>query len=280
MRANRTNYHSHCSFCDGKAPMEEFVEAAVRQGFTAYGISSHAPLPFSTSWTLSRSEVPAYLAEFKRLKEKYKGEIDLYAGMEIDYLNPVQHPAIGYFQHLPLDYRIGSVHLIYTPEGEIIDTDTSPENFRKFWKEQFQGDLKRMLETYFEASMRLVEAGGFDFVGHANKIFYNAEQSCPGITEEDWYKRKLSDFFVFVAEKGLMVEINTKAYSRKGCFFPNIRDWEILRELQIPIVVNSDAHRPELVNAGRPQALQQLKEKGFKTVRELRAGKWQEVAIA
>lgn len=277
--ANRTNYHSHCSFCDGKAPMEEFVEAAVRQGFTAYGISSHAPLPFSASWTLRRSEVPAYLAEFKRLKEKYKGEIDLYAGMEIDYLNPVQHPAIGYFQHLPLDYRIGSVHLIYTPEGEIIDTDTSPENFRKLWKEQFQGDLKRMLATYFEASMRLVEAGGFDFVGHANKIFYNAEQSCPGITEEDWYKRKISDFFTFVAEKGLMVEINTKAYSRKGCFFPNIRDWEILRELQIPIVVNSDAHRPELVNAGRPQALQQLKEKGFKTVRELQEGKWQEVAI-
>lgn len=277
--ANRTNYHSHCSFCDGKAPMEEFVEAAVRQGFTVYGISSHAPLPFSASWTLSRSEVPAYLAEFKRLKEKYKGEIDLYAGMEIDYLNPVQHPAIGYFQHLPLDYRIGSVHLIYTPEGEIIDTDTSPENFRKLWKEQFQGDLKRMLATYFEASMRLVEAGGFDFVGHANKIFYNAEQSCPGITEEDWYKRKISDFFTFVAEKGLMVEINTKAYSRKGCFFPNIRDWEILRELQIPIVVNSDAHRPELVNAGRPQALQQLKEKGFKTVRELQEGKWQEVAI-
>ena len=46
--ANRTNYHSHCSFCDGKAPMEEFIKEAIRQGFSAYGISSHAPLPFAT----------------------------------------------------------------------------------------------------------------------------------------------------------------------------------------------------------------------------------------
>lgn len=61
--------------------------------------------------------------------------------------------------------------------------------------------------------------------------------------------------------------------------FPSIRDWEILQELQIPLVVNSDAHRPELIHAGRAEALQQLKEKGFKTVMELREGKWQEVPI-
>ena len=76
-----------------------------------------------------------------------------------------------------------------------------------------------------------------------------------------------------------MVEINTKAYIQKGCFFPSIRDWKILQELQIPLVVNSDAHRPELIHAGRVEALQQLKEKGFKTVMELREGKWQEVPI-
>lgn len=280
MIANRTNYHSHCSFCDGKASMEEFVEAAVRQGFSAYGISSHAPLPFPAFWTVSREKVPDYLAEIRRLKQKYGGKIELYAGMEIDYLHPEQNPAIGYFQNLPLDYRIGSVHLIYTPEGRIVDTDTSPENFRKIWQEKFQGDLKLLLEGYFEASMRLVEKGGFDFVGHANKIFYNAEQCCPGITEGDWYKGKLNDFFTFVSERELMVEINTKAFEQKACFFPDVRNWKIIRDLRIPVVVNSDAHRPELINAGRAEALQQLKEQGFETVRELHGGKWQEVAIA
>ena len=65
---NRTNYHSHCSFCDGKAPMEEFIKEAIRQGFSAYGISSHAPLPFATAWTLDRNRVNDYLDEIERMK--------------------------------------------------------------------------------------------------------------------------------------------------------------------------------------------------------------------
>ena len=106
---NRTNYHSHCSFCDGKAPMEDFVEEAVRQGFAAYGISSHAPFPFPARWTLEAERMAAYLAEIDRLKAAYADRIELYAGLEIDYLNEQSNPASDYFQKLPLDYRIGSV---------------------------------------------------------------------------------------------------------------------------------------------------------------------------
>ena len=32
MTRNLTNYHSHCSLCDGRAPMEDFVREAVRRG--------------------------------------------------------------------------------------------------------------------------------------------------------------------------------------------------------------------------------------------------------
>ena len=53
---NLTNYHSHTSFCDGKAPMESFIEEAIREGFTSYGVSSHAPLPFLTRWTIDNPE--------------------------------------------------------------------------------------------------------------------------------------------------------------------------------------------------------------------------------
>ena len=80
-------YHSHCDFCDGKAPAEDFVKATIEAGFHSYGISSHSPLPFETRWSLSKRNVEAYLMEIKRLREKYAGQIELYGGMEIDYLN-------------------------------------------------------------------------------------------------------------------------------------------------------------------------------------------------
>ena len=127
---NLTNYHSHCLYCDGRANMEDFIRFAISEGFSSYGISSHAPLPFSTAWTMEWDRMDDYLSEFARLKEKYADKIELAIGLEIDYLNEIQNPANSYFQALPLDYRIGSVHLVYTDEEEIIDTDTDPENLR------------------------------------------------------------------------------------------------------------------------------------------------------
>ncbi len=276
---NLTNYHSHCDFCDGKAPLEEFVKSAVAAGFTAYGVSSHAPLPFSTRWTMEREQVPEYLEEIGRLKGKYAGQIELYAGMEIDYLNGESNPASDYFRNLPLDYRIGSVHLVYTPDGEVIDTDTNPENFRQLLHRHFAGDLQRMVGCYFEASMRMLEKGGFDFIGHADKIAYNAEFCRPESMEAGWYKKLRNDLFDLVADKGIIMEINTKAWMKKGCFFPMQAYWPDILERRIPVVVNSDAHLPEAVNAGRPEALRRLKETGFTAVCEFHQGEWKEVPI-
>ncbi len=276
---NLTNYHSHSDFCDGKAPLEVFVKSAIAAGFTAYGVSSHAPLPFPTRWTMKRERVVEYLKEIDRLKNKYAGQIELYAGMEIDYLNEESNPASDYFQHLPLDYRIGSVHLIYTDEGEVIDTDTSFDNFRSLLHQYFAGDLQRMVSRYFEASMRMLEMGGFDFIGHADKIAYNAELCQSGSTESTWYLKMRNDLFDLVAEKGVIMEINTKAWEKKNCFFPMESYWMDILKRQIPVVVNSDVHLPELVNAGRPEALKRLKEIGFTTIREFHQGEWQDVII-
>lgn len=277
---NLTNYHSHCSFCDGKAPVEEFVKSAIAAGFTSYGVSSHAPLPFETRWTIKKELVPAYLEEIALLKRKYQDRIELYAGMEIDYLNDDQNPSTAYFQELPLDYRIGSVHLVYTPEGKVVDTDTNPENFQKIIKEDFQGDLKRLVLAYFAASMRMVELGGFDFVGHADKISYNIALCTPSALEQDWYGKKLVEYFTLIADRGIMMEINTKAFAKKRCFFPGRNHFGLIRELGIPVLVNSDAHLPELVNDSRLYALELLKKAGFKTVRQLQQGKWTDVEIA
>lgn len=276
---NLTNYHSHCSFCDGRAPMEEFVQAAVRAAFTAYGVSSHGPLPFATGWTLDRERVPAYLEELERLKRRYAGRIELYGGMEIDYLDERQNPGNSWFRSLPLDYRIGSVHLIRTDRGEIVDTDTSAENFKRLLEQHFCGDLQRMVGKYYEASVRMVEAGGFDFIGHADKISANAEYCRPGVTDEAWYGKLREELFVRVAEKGIRMEINTKRFPERGLFFPDRRHFPLIRELGIQVVVNSDAHFPDRINAGRPEALKALKEAGFRTVSELHGGEWQQVPV-
>lgn len=276
---NLTNYHSHCSFCDGRAPLEEFVKEAIRQGFYSYGVSSHAPLPFPTQWTMEWGQMEAYLDEFKNLRSKYADEIELYVGLEIDYLNEESNPSVARFTELPLDYRIGSVHLLYDAAGEVVDIDCSPAVFKERVDRHFNGDVLRVVRMYFDRLFRMVELGGFDILGHADKMHYNASCYHPGLLDEPWYEALMKDYFSLVASRGYLVEINTKAYDSLGTFYPNSRYWELMKEYQIKILVNSDAHYPERINAGRMEALRLLQAKGFATVAELHQGSWREVPI-
>lgn len=273
-------YHSHCTFCDGKAPAEEFVKAAIAAGFHSYGVSSHSPLPFETRWSLRKDRLDDYLQEIERLKEKYASEIELYVGLEIDYLNDNWGPAVDYFQRMPLDYRIGSVHLVTNERnGELMDVDGTFEDFKENLETVFQGDLKHLVNAYFDASARMVELGGFDFVAHADKISVNGAFMDRTLVEQDWYNKRLWDYFTLIAEKGVMVEINTKAYSRKGVMFPNVQYFKWLKELNISVLVNSDAHRPPLVNDNRTLAFEWLQEAGIKSTMRLHKGVWEEVSI-
>ena len=276
---NLTNYHSHCSFCDGRAPLEEFVKEAIRQGFYSYGVSSHAPLPFPTRWTMEWEQMEAYFDEFKNLRSKYADEIELYVGLEIDYLNEESNPSVARFTELPLDYRIGSVHLLYDAAGEVVDIDCSPAVFKERVDRHFNGDVLRVVRMYFDRLFRMVELGGFDILGHADKMHYNASCYHPGLLDEPWYEALMKDYFSLVASRGYLVEINTKAYDSLGTFYPNSRYWELMKEYQIKVLVNSDAHYPERINAGRMEALRLLQAKGFATVAELHQGSWREVPI-
>lgn len=274
-------YHSHCTFCDGKAPAEEFVKAAIGAGFHSYGISSHSPLPFETRWSLSKANVEAYLQEIGRLKKLYAGQIELYAGLEIDYLNDDWGPSSDYFRQMPLDYRIGSVHLVTNGEtGEMMDMDGNFDDFRENFREVYRDDLKHLVRDYFRSSARMVELGGFDFVAHLDKISMNGSLVDPSLTGQEWYNGWLREYFQLIAEKGVMVEVNTKAYAKKGLMFPNVKYFKWLKELNIPVMVNSDAHLPQLVNDNRDLAFRWLREAGIKRTMRLHRGAWEEVPLS
>lgn len=276
---NLTNYHSHSLYCDGRANMEDFIRFALSEGFTSYGFSSHAPLPFSTAWTMEWDSMDDYLAEFHRLKAKYAGQIELYIGLEIDYLNEESNPSVVRFRELPLDYRIGSVHLLYDDKGEIVDVDVTADKFRRLVDKHFNGDLVRVVHLYYDRLMRMVELGGFDIVGHADKMHYNASAYHPGLLDESWYDALIQEYFDAIARKGYIVEINTKSYLELGTFYPNERYFPVLLEKGIRVQVNSDSHYPERINNGRLQALMALQAFGYHTVTEMYNNEWKDMPL-
>lgn len=277
---NLTNYHSHTLYCDGRAAMEDFIRFAIDRGFTSYGISSHAPLPFPTHWTMEWDRMEDYLSEFRRMKEKYAGKIELAVGLEIDYLDEENNPAVSRFRELPLDYRIGSVHMLYDAKGEVVDIDVSAEVFRGIVDNCFDGDLDKVVHLYYGSLSLMVESGGFDIVGHADKMHYNAAAYRPGLLDEPWYDELVRNFFKQIAVRNYIVEINTKAFDSLGTFYPNERYFPLLKELGVRVQVNSDAHYPERIDSGRSEALVALKRAGFDTVTEWHGGKWVQMPLS
>ncbi|MDE6343812.1 MAG: histidinol-phosphatase HisJ family protein [Muribaculaceae bacterium] len=251
------NLHSHTQFCDGKARMEEFARAAAEAGFTHYGYSPHSPICIASSCNMAESDVPAYLAEVDRIKQSEWGDkVKFYASMEIDYLGDQWGPAIGYFQDLPLDYRIGSVHFTPNRHGELIDIDGPADDFTKKMHDHFSNDIRYVVEKYFEHEHNMLDAGGFDIIGHFDKIGHNGSHYADGLDHEDWYMDLVDGMIKHIAKSGVIVEINTKANKIHSRFFPDERHWQKLKEAGIPVIVNSDAHHPLLINADRDYPLE------------------------
>ena len=271
---NLTNYHSHCDFCDGHAPMEAFVQEAINKGFRAYGISSHAPFPIPNSCNMRRERMACYLGEFNRLKQIYSSQIELYIGLEIDFLDDTFNPSIDYFRELPLDYRIGSVHYIVTPDGTPIDTDGSPDRFRGYVDTFFDGDVDEAVRRFYRSSFRMIELGGFDFLGHLDKIGLNASLYRPGLDGEPWYKKMVSGYLEEIAARDLLVEVNAKAWGPRGRSFPHCDYFGQMKALGIRVVVNSDTHYPEKINSGREAALRALSQAGYTSVWRLGRDGW------
>lgn len=275
---NLTNYHSHSLYCDGRAGMEDFVRFALSEGFTSYGFSSHAPLPFSTAWTMEWDIMDDYLSEFHRLKEKYAGRIELYIGLEIDYLNEASNPSIARFRELPLDYRIGSVHLLYNDKGEVVDVDVPADTFKTIVDGHFCGDLEHVVRLYYGRLTRMLELGGL--ILWAMPIRCTTMQHA--IARDCWRSLGMMSWLGRISQilpVAAQVEVNTKAYHDLGTFYPNERYFSYLHDLGVRVQVNSDSHYPERISNGRPEALCALRKAGYESVMELHGGEWKEMPI-
>ncbi len=250
-KSRRYNFHSHTQFCDGRDTMRQFARAAVEARFSHYGFSPHSPVPIESPCNMSTDNVKPYLDEVAAIRQEYADtSTRFYASMEIDYLGTDWGPAHPYFQQLPLDYRIGSVHFIPSEEG-FVDIDGRFESFKLKMERYFHNDIRHVVESFYRQSTDMLQAGGFDIIGHFDKIAQNAGMFKDGIENEPWYRLLVNDLIDLIIEKGVIVELNTKAWQAHRRMFPAPEYLPRLISAGVPIVVNSDAHYPELIDASR-----------------------------
>ena len=273
-------YHNHNFFCDGERSIEEYVQEAVKQGFNAVGISSHAPFNFFNKWSISTENLNKYANEIDFFKEKYAKKITVLKSLEIDFA-PGFIRSFDYFKEkYQLDYTIGSIHYVVHPKTkELLFIDGSKKEFDKNLQKIFDGNLRYAIETYFEQTKQMISQEKPDIVGHIDKIVMNSgllPHSYP-----DWYFRQIEVLLDFVGKSNSIVELNLRGVIKNkwSTTFPDEQLLPLCKQKGISFVISADAHRPEEVGLYYNYAVEALINTGIETIMQFVGNRWSTVAL-
>lgn len=217
------SHHSHSGqFCPGHArnSLDEMIQTAISYHMHTFGLSEHMPRHDEdrypeeieaghTMESMFANQVE-YFKEAKRLREKYRSQISLPIGFEIDYCRPEAGELIRrLLSEHPFDFFMGSIHHV---KATPIDWDH--DMYVKVRKTCGGTDEDIFVQYYEEMYVMLQDlkppiVGHFDLIRLKSDDFNVSAKSLPRV----WplVQRNLD----FIASYGGLLEINSAAL-RKG----------------------------------------------------------------
>jgi len=279
----RVNYHMHSDFCDGEGSIEEYIRAGVEGGFAALGFSSHAPIPVENNWTLDEERLGLYLAELERQKRRWKGRIEVYKGLEIDYIPGSQSPKDSKWRGLGLDFAIASVHstchLKQNPDYACVDS--TEDALEWLLDNVYQSSFELLSEAYYTRIAELVRLNGFDVLGHFDVLKKRNGDERYFSENAGWYRRHVATALEAIAASGKIMELNTGAMCRSAqdMFYPSPWILADAAKLGIRIMISSDAHRPRDIDCRFEESIVLCKDVGYNELWALLDGAWTTLSI-
>ena len=263
------NFHTHSHYDDGKLTLEDMVKGALDAGLGAIGFSGHSPLPFENEWSIPSAKYPEYIAEARRLKHQYGHLIQIYLGLEIDYIPGYSDKFHAFIAGASLDYCIGSVHLVMKPGSNNPDDiwfiDGPREGYEQGIQKIFGGDARQAVEAYYNQQCEMVATQQPHIVGHLDKVNMHNRDNGLFDASADWYRAAVVQLLDVIADQGTIVELNTRGvYTGKtDSYFPQTFILKQCFERNIPIMVNSDAHHPEQLDKHFEEGVKLLRQVGY-----------------
>lgn len=156
----------------------------------------------------------AYVVEATRLQTAYAPDIEIFIGLEIDWIRPSSMPWIhDLFERRRFDLFIGSVHHIH---GIPIDYDR--EMYVKA-RGRSGGTDKQLFEDYFDLQFEMLRALKPPVVGHFDLIRLRSDDPNADCVRWDEVRQKISRNLDFIVGYGGLLELNSAAL-RKGLSEP------------------------------------------------------------
>lgn len=280
-----SNLHTHTTFSDGKHSLEENVLSAIEKNMLSLGFSDHSYTGCDTSYCTDQASYSEYLETIRQLKQIYSEQIDLYAGLELDYYSVMNHIPVfskslgaGKMDHTYIDrtafgfstdeikkfdYLIASVHYIIK-DGICYPIDHSPEQQMDCIQNAFNGDIFAMAQFYYDILCKHVEQIKPTYVAHFDVITKFSLMP----ENDERYRAIARKALRRILNTCPYMEVNTGAIARGWRKTPYPADYllqTLLEEGGKP-VLGSDSHDKEDLVFGFDKATELLKNSGFKYI--------------
>lgn len=261
-------FHTHTKYSDGKFTAEEMIQAAIEKNMCAIGFSDHSFTACDPSYCMQKENYGAYLQEMRALREKYKDQIPVYTGLELDYYSQEDTSVFDYF--------LASVHYIIK-NGVCYPIDHSAAQQRACIEEAFGGDVLAMAQCYFDMVCQHVECSKPTFVGHFDVITKFGLMP----EEDERYKEIARNALKRVVKSCPYVEVNTGAIARgyRKNPYPSMDLLKTLHDCGGKVLLNSDCHHRDFLTIHFDESIAQIKEAGFDHICIFNGKGFDEIAI-
>ncbi len=247
------DYHTHNQMCHhAVGSIEDYIKKAIDKKLDLIGISDHFPYEYLKSssilieevpyqeYAMSLNEVDLYLSSIQKLKDIYKNKIQLRVAFEVDYFKSQEN-----FLNLQiknrlnnLDYILGSVHILHG-KSKLFAVDD--RRFLSMYKEY--DSIDNIYLEYYHKLQDMITSEDFDFdvVSH----FDLPKKYKKRAIDKELVMNEVIKTLERVKKRDLTVEINTGGLRKEiKEQYPSFEIIEKMYELDIPILLGSDAHHP------------------------------------
>ena len=232
----KINYHTHTNRClHAQGSEEDYVISAIHSNIDVLGFSDHAPFPDKDyGLRMSYDQLNAYTNTLDMLAEKYKNDIKLVKGLEIEYLPKYNQYYEDLLTKEGLQYLLLGEHFFSSSIGfyNIYDA-TSTDIYIE----------------YAKAIASAMETNYFKIVAHPDLFLLNPfkwDKNCEAAC----------DIIINAAIKtNSILEFNANGFRRGKSEFPDgVRYqyphqvfWKKVSSTNIPVIIGSDSHNPSQV---------------------------------
>ena len=258
----RSNVHSHTTFADGRDAPEGMVRAALALGFHTLGFSEHGHADYDDN-SMTLAEEPEYRSEIRRLKEKYRGRLNILLGYEHDWLSPAHVSEYEYY--------IESVHYV-ARGGALFCVDNTRQKLVNAARELYGGDMYALCRDYFGTVCESVAGTNAAIIGHIELVMKFNEARDLFDDADPRYLGPALDCAEVAARSGRLVEINSGAISRgyRTQPYPSAAMLRRIAECGGRIILTSDCHNSDYLDCNFDRSAELARACGFKTAWEYR----------